>query len=505
MTPRAERWCVGALAVFAALRLLALAWTFPVFNNIDEILHYDVIFKYGQGRLPEPDDFPMDPLIVRTFLLWGSPEYGSQDAVPLEPAGVRPGAVRTPEFQAALARFRNYSHQQNVQPPVYYTLAAIWWRLGRACGLQDPLLAYWTRALGAVFAFMLVLVSYRILQRTHADDSLVRVGVPLLLAVYPQDAWFSLTNDTLSPLLFTVSFGFLCSLRTTGEIAPRRLLLGGLAMALTFLVKYTNLGIVVVALAAWLLRWRETSHGRSLSAGHGEWLRAAVFWGAAAVPVAAWFGRNLVVMGDPTGMSVMTEWAGTSFKPPGQLFDHPIFGLDGAAHFFSLLAASFWRGEYFWHGARLSHAGVDLLYQIGTLVAVGAAALRLAMASGSNRARRAETLALLAVAAAILTLVGLSITQEFPEGGVVSNREPYIFFGRYVTGVTVPFLILFARGVGVLGGSFPERFRSPASWGLLFAVAATALVSEAMLTAPVLASPFNAFGLLPDGSASQRT
>ena len=78
--------------------------------------------------------------------------------------------------------------------------------------------------------------------RTIAPERLdLRIGVPLLLAFIPQNVFYAMNNDVLSPLCFGVLF--LCVLQWLRTNAPSFLLgaLTGLAVAATCLTKLSNL------------------------------------------------------------------------------------------------------------------------------------------------------------------------------------------------------------------------------------------------------------------------
>ena len=97
--------------------------------------------------------------------------------------------------------------------------------------------------------------------RTIAPERLdLRIGVPLLLAFIPQNVFYAMNNDVLSPLCFGVLF--LCVLQWLRTDAPS-LLLGavtGVAVASTYLTKLSNLPLIVIALAVILARsWRNCS------------------------------------------------------------------------------------------------------------------------------------------------------------------------------------------------------------------------------------------------------
>lgn len=484
-----EAGLLGFLALFAAARVLGLALALPFFNNVDEVRHYDVVRKLAHGRLPHPDALRFDPAVLRTALLWGSPEFlaAPGEAVPAPP-GRDPAAAASPGFRQQMAELGRLLNTA-VQPPVYYALAAGWWRLGHGIGLREPGLVYWTRGLGAFFAGGLVLLAHALLARSHGDDALLRLGVPALLAVFPQDAWLSITNDALSPLAFGAAFAALCAVRT-GEARSLPAAAGaGLLVGLTFLVKYTNVAIVAVALWAWGARWA----GATRRPERAEWRRAALFWGCAALPLLPGCARNAWLFGELLAASIPLESAGWMRKPLADFLPHPLFGLGGARHFLEELAVTFWRGEFVWYGERLQVAWADVVYRLTSGAWLVLAGLHLVLRREPTRPRRVEGLAAVAVLAAVATLVGLTLAYRFPEHGVPTRDDPYVVLGRYVGGAVLPFLILYVRGIRVLAERLPASAREPVAWGLLLATAATALVSEALVHAPVLASPYNAF------------
>src|SRR5205814_6795895 len=91
--------------------------------------------------------------------------------------------------------------------------------------------------------------------RTIAPERLdLRMGVPLLMAFIPQNVFYAMNNDVLSPLCFGVLF--LCVLRWLRTDAPSFLLgaLTGVAIASTYLTKLSNLPLIVVAVAVIVAR-----------------------------------------------------------------------------------------------------------------------------------------------------------------------------------------------------------------------------------------------------------
>jgi hypothetical protein len=83
----------------------------------------------------------------------------------------------------------------------------------------------------------------------------------------------------------------------------------------------------------------------------------------------------------------------------------------------------------------------------------------------------------------------------FGETTSPSAAYPYFVQGRLISGVLVPFALLYLRGLEEATSGLPAGWAAPAGWALLGALAALALVSEAVLTAPVFLSLYNGFHL----------
>ena len=129
-------------------------------------------------------------------------------------------------------------------------MASLWWRVGHYLGLAGLPSLYWIRFLNGLLMALTVWLGY-LVGRTVAPDRLeLRVGLPLLLAFIPQNVFYAVNNDVLSP----VCFGglFLCVLQWLRTSRPTLFLgtLTGLAIAATYLTKLSNLPLVVVALVA---------------------------------------------------------------------------------------------------------------------------------------------------------------------------------------------------------------------------------------------------------------
>ncbi len=86
---------------------------------------------------------------------------------------------------------------------------------------------------------LLIVVAYLSLRNAFPGNDALQVGVCVLLVSFPQDAYYSLTGDVLSPLLFTLGMWLLLRSRGTTGGEGAYLLAGGVVAA-TVLVKLTR-------------------------------------------------------------------------------------------------------------------------------------------------------------------------------------------------------------------------------------------------------------------------
>lgn len=493
-----ERACVIGLALFAVLRVLAYATAFPFFSNVDEHRHVDIVLKYARGYLPTAENRAYEPEMGRYIGVYGSPEYhGREDEAgnytPPPPPWKRPaeGMLRALDTgQRFVAKRRNL---ETTQPPVYYLAAAGWLAAGRLAGLEGGMLLYWVRALAAPLLGALVLVSYHFLREIYPGDALMRLGVPLLLAVFPMDAFYYVTRDAISPLL--AGTAFFLSLRIAKRPSPGRAsyILLGCVLAAAFLAKYTNLAVVVVCGLCTLVACVDRPGEVRRLAGEGG--RLLGMWAIAAVAAGTWLVRNLLVFGDLTGTAFKVERMGWQPKPLADWFDHPLFSAAGATSFVGDLVPLFWRGELVWHRTPLASGFADGVYLASTIVFLAFAVIGLRQRGRAESARLCEAMALVAVLVSVAILVCLSLAYVFHETSNPSAARPYFVQGRLISGVLVPCVVLYVRGIQISTSRLGERLSAATAWSILATVAAVALASELWLHLPVFASQYNLFHL----------
>jgi hypothetical protein len=213
----------------------------------------------------------------------------------------------------------------------------------------------------------MVVGSYFVLRGLYHDQPFVRVGVPTFLAFFPQDVFFGVSPDSLSAFAGGVSFVGLAWLAAGRLRAPAGFALTGLAVSVAFLIKYTNAVYLVLAGLASVLLSRG---GRGGAPARSPARPLAAFWVTALVPIALWFGRNAMVLGDMTGTRRKMDQLEWAPKALSEIFQHPLFTPSGALGFLIELPTLFWRGEFLWHGQEMSFAWLDAFYAASSLVLV---------------------------------------------------------------------------------------------------------------------------------------
>jgi hypothetical protein len=219
-----------------------------------------------------------------------------------------------------------------------------------------------------------------------------------------------------------------------------------------------------------------------------------LLWVVLLVPLIFWLVRNQLLFGDPTASALKAERLGWGRKAFADIWSHPIFTPSGVFEFVTGLIPTFWRGELAWHRIPLAWRSADWVYTVSTLIFVPLAVLGLRRPRGRD-VRLAEGAALVAVLAALAILVVLSLVFEFHETSNPPVHHPYFVQGRLISGVLVPFALLYVRGLEVAASPLPARWRSRAAWGGLAALLALVTISELSLSRAVFASAYNWFHL----------
>ncbi len=492
---RREATFVVALAALAACRVLLFAAAFPFFSNVDEHRHVDAALKYARGYLPAPGTDAYEPEMATFLGIYGSPEYYMRpwergEAAP--PAWERQPGAMLDKIEGSRTFLEGLPNLEAYQPPVHYALAGAWIRVGRALGLDGGQLLYWARGLNAIWMILLLLGSYLFMRDAVPGDAFLRLGIPILLVVFPLDVFYYVTQDALSPLLFALGFFGAARLARVPAAGAAAYAAVGAVAAAALLTKYTSLALVpVYALATLYALWARPS-ARRLRGEGGRWV---LTWLLLLLPVCAWLVRNQILFGDFVGTGEKLDRMGWGRKPLGEYWDHPLFTPGGIAVFVSDLIPRFWRGQLAWYRTTLAWPFADGFYTLTTLIFLAAAAIGLRRRERGDPARVIEPLGFVALIGSVATLAGLSLLFVYGEKTDPSTAKPYFSHGRLIAGVLVPFLWLYLRGIQVAAAALPERVRRPAAWAALCVVAAVCLISEIAMTREIFASHYNWFHL----------
>jgi hypothetical protein len=445
---RNEHLLILLLCVAAALRVFIFSAAFPFFSNIDEDLHFDLITQYSRVQVPR-GFARLKEGTLNWIVPYASPEF-------LFPPGHFPNgkfpaplwkeawSKVEPEIASTRAAWSGEINFQSSQPPLYYALASAWWWIGKHLGLAGIQSLYWIRFLNVPLVAIMVWLGY-VTARTIEPECLeLRIGVPLLLAFIPQNVFYAMNNDVLSPLCFGVLF--LCVLQWLRMNEPSSLLgaLTGLAFAATCLTKLSNLPLVAVAVAVIVAR----SIAIILRTPHAGLIAFAALISCAALPVGTWVLWTKFQFGDFTGSTAKIGLLGWTQKPFGDWWQHPIFTPHGVWIFWSDLIGSFWRGEVSWHARPLRWRGADGFYALSSLLLLAAGIVGLRKQAGlSAFQRQAIGSAILIFLAGVAFLALLSIQFDFGNCINPSREHPYFTSGRLLSGALIPFAVVYVYAV----------------------------------------------------------
>jgi len=495
MAMRHERKLILLFCALAAARVLIFSAAFPFFNNVDEQAHVDLVMKYARGEVPR-DLGHYSSESAYYFTLYGTPEYFTapqqfNTGTFPPPTWTLPAAQRDAVVDKTAAWWRNKENHESGEPPLYYTVAGLWLNLGRAVGLTGGWLLYWVRFLNVFVAAILVWLGFVAAKLVFPEERFIRVSVPLLLAIWPQTTLYSVTSDSLSPLCFGVAFVGL--LKILGAEQPSLLLAiwTGLAFAATCLVKTTNIPLLLVAGLAIIFKIRNAADSRKL---RRLFAPVAVSIGFTAVPIALWLAWNLHTFGDLTATGSKIDFLDWTWKPFTKWWPHPIFTLSGLQEFWPQSIASFWRGEFIWHGQRLASQLNDGLYWISFTLVILFTTIGLVwwFAKLTRFQRQSLWLALLSFIILLLLLVVLSIAFDFGSCVYPSREHPYFTSGRLLSAAVVPFVLLCSYALKCAVSWIPVRWPRMVVFGGIIVLI---VVSQCMLDRPAFSSRYNFFHL----------
>jgi hypothetical protein len=493
---RAEAFVITSylalLCLLAAGRIFLVSAAMPLFASADEDAHFDLVQKLARGYWPDNRRQTLDAETARFMSWYASPEFRLRAAD--IPGGTYPPPLWSlPSSDAREAIANNVaaeleerpSHEAH-SPPLYYTIAAVWYKLGLIAGMSEFRAVYWIRFLNIPLLVALIVATYGFCRGYF--PRWVALATPLLVACFPSNMFFSITNDIMSPLAVLLAVWLMLNWYFQPE-STWRSLGAGLAVAAAILVKLTNVAIIAACCYVVLSRViRDSKESPQPWGRHGQ---AILLTLSGFLPVAAWALRNRLVLGDWSGNRLKLQSLHWQLKPWGQMLDHPLFSLAGQRFFWRELVKSFYRGDIYWNGAiAMDYLPVTLFYFFVTAVAaIGIASVFIGYhRRREERGYRAAVVSVLVVFGSAFLLIYLSLRFDFGDCPYPSRELPFFTSGRLIAGTLVPVLVFYVCGIAAI-----TRRNKPAAAGILGVSAIMMLIPQIMFFLHVLKSPYNSF------------
>lgn len=489
---RRERFWLIILCILAGLRIWIFSAAFPFYGINDEPSHFDVIYRYAHNQIPKRlSHMDLDAsavlVVYRSLEVMNSPATWKNARFPA-PVWSAPQVTQSPIFVSRILDVAKGVSIESTQPPLYYLVQGIWYRIGRWIGLVGGWHLYWLRFLHVVLVGLLVWLVYIALR---SQGPTLRLGAPLLTAFLPQDIFYHLSNDALSPLMGGFALLMLFRLLHSPQSAPLLAALTGFSVAAAWL---TKLGNIIFALP---LMWIAFSLWRQgLSPRRRDTL---LLLGCSLAPLTLWMGWNYVNSGDLTNSVDKIRYLTWTPKHVISLFSHPLWTAQGFYTMWTGTVVTFWRGEGTWHGSVIAPRLNDWFYVASSTLFLLFSITRLfwGLLKRNYRGqldRFSFDAACFAVCAGgFVFLCALSVSFDFGSCAFPSRQHPFFTAGRLVLGALLPFLVLYLRGFEIATPFLRHRHRL-----LLLSFCIVVLTyGEIKATIPVFASPFNWFHLRP--------
>ncbi len=451
---------VWALCFFTVLRLFIGNAAFPFFNNVDEHAHFDLIIKYSFGHLPTKESKSFNEESMRLISLFDSPEYfyrpeyyESKQIPP--PTWTLEEDKKKQELETEIKIWKEKKNHEEFSPPVYYSLAALWYKIGKLVGMKDGVSIYWIRFLNVFIYVTLFWVTYFFIRGIYPENISIHLSILSLLSVFPQDVFYSLNSDVLSSLFALLTILFLSKIYFL-EASISHYLLAGLFLSFAFLSKIANIPLVVTCALILLLYLKKLL---SLREQTQNYYKLFYFVIASLLPVSLWIFYNWTVLGDLMGTSDKIHELGWTIKPSSEILNHPIFTWKGLSYFLSNVFKTFWRGELMWGMRRLASSNSDSFYVISSSLFILVSVFHSFVLRKENdvKIRFIKLLSIIYIILSILFLVILSIIYDFGPCIYPSPELPYFDAGRLMIGMLIPFLILYLDGLRVILERISQR------------------------------------------------
>lgn len=448
-----ERNLLWMLCTLAMLRVFFFTAAFPFFNNVDEQAHFDTVVKYSKGNLPCKEAINYEYESAELIVLYGSPEYfkSSRD---FESAEIPPPIWRfdrkqlSPYISKWINNWTGRKNHEAFSPPIYYALAGAWYDFAKLFGLRGGHLLYWIRFLNVTVYAILFWFIYIFCKNIYKTNLVMQFSILLLFTFFPQDVFYSINSDVLSPLFCVVSLYLFIQIYNSDRSLLFHLLTG-IVISVTILVKFSNCPMLIIFTILIFFKIRKLVIERRLKE---QLPKLLILISGCLLPIILWLGWNAHALEDITGNVEKVRHLGWTRKSLAEIWDHPIFKLTGLTYFVNELLKTFWRGEFVWGLRRVASTGMDFFYVISSYLFVLFSVIN-SIASKDDylpNQRFVNYISALILLFFMLFLAILSLIYNFNKCWYPSQEFPFFTSGRLVLGALVPFLILYLDGLRII-------------------------------------------------------
>ena len=442
---------IFGLCIFAALRVFVYSSALPLFNNVDEICHFDLVVKYCKANYPTQLE-TYSGLSTKYMAKCGSTEYAvdpkknKTNAIPYFLSGINDSTSK-----ALLKGLADYwSVQTNYESgtaPLYYFIAGAWAKLGIVLGLFDSdtcYLPYWVRYLNILFIILLILITSKIAKLLFPQNKFLLIGMPLLAAVMPQDTFYSVQSDVLSPIFYGFTCFYVIKLIQNKDVVLKHYLLTGICISCVVLIKIINFPLALIVFYLVVNNFIK-QHKKQPKAVNG----LMTFLIAAILPIALWGFRNTFYFGDFFATETKIKLLSWKHKEISEWLNTPFLTFNNQFQFITEILESFWRGEIIWYGKAISESHIDTFYWSSSIIMIFASmfTFKNSFQWQKNQLYKAAALSFFSL---LLFNYVLSFAFEFPPFNYPSSEKPFFVSGRLLSAALIPFIALYLIGLNTL-------------------------------------------------------
>lgn len=299
-----RRLLFGLLLAFGLLAVI-YSLTTPLFEAPDEPLHYAYVRWLAEGH--------------------GLPRLDS------DASGAQQEVAQPPLYYTVAALF-NFLVSDDDLPELFWHNPQFGYQAGGTVNDNKNMLVHtdrerfpWRNTVLAVrlarwvslfFGLLMIVATYGLAHEALPERPLLVTVVVAVVVFTPQFLFMSgvVSNDVAAAAVCTLALWALARIIRLGP-TPRRAVAAGLALGLALLSKTSAVLLLPIALLALMVGWRRRTGGGIAPMSDGRagafpWREAALILGVALIIGGWWYARNWILFDDPLGLSVHvnTPW-----------------------------------------------------------------------------------------------------------------------------------------------------------------------------------------------------